>query len=105
MFADTHLMDVTRLTTLARPLSSIFLSISFLYLLTLTPAPTSCLFRSLRNRWRPDRTLPPAGSPRLDGNLLLGILAGTFVLLQSNTACTIYLFAGLFCSAFGHRPL
>ena len=103
MFADTHLMDVTRLTTLARPLSSIFLSIPFLYLLTLAPAPTACLTRALRNRWRPNKTLTPAGNPPLDGHLLLGILVGTFVLLQSNTVNMI--FVGLFCSAFAHRPL
>ena len=103
MFTDTHLMDVTRLTTLAHPLSNLFLSIPFLYLLTLAPAPTVCLFRSLRDRWRPNRTLPPARSPRLDGHLLLGILAGTLVLLQSNMAYMI--FVGLFCSAFAHRPL
>ena len=105
MFADTHLMDITRLTTLAHPLSSIFLSIPFLYLLTLAPAPTACLFRSLRDRWRRGKALPPAGNPPLDGHLLLGILAGAFILLQSNTAYMIYLFVGLFCSPFAHRPL
>jgi hypothetical protein len=103
MFADTHLMDVTRLTALAHPLSNIFLSIPFLYLLTLTPAPTACLFRALRNRWKPNKILTPAGNPRLDGHLLLGILAGVLVLLQSNLAYMI--FVGLFCSAFAHRPL
>jgi hypothetical protein len=103
MFADTHLMDVTRLTALAHPLSNIFLSIPFLYLLTLATAPTACLFRSLRDRWRPNRTLPPAGNPPLDGHLLLGILAGILVLLQSNMAYMI--FVGLFCSTFAHHPL
>ena len=105
MFAHTHLMDVTRLTALARPLSSMFLSIPFLYLLTLTPALTRCLLRSRSGRWKPNKTLTPAGNPRLDGNLLLGILAGAFVLLQSNMAYMIYLFIGLFSSASAHRPL
>jgi hypothetical protein len=105
MFADTHLIDVTRLTTLAHPLSNIFLSIPFLYLLTQAPALTRCLLRSLRDRWRPGKTLAPGGNPPLDGHLLLGILAGAFVLLQSNTAYMIYLFIGLFCSPFAHRPL
>jgi len=103
MFADNHLMDVTRLTTLAHPLSNLFLSIPFLYLLTLTRGPIACLFRALRNRWRRNKTLTPTGNPRLDGHLLLGILAGTLVLLQSNMAYMI--FVGLFCSAFAHRPL
>ena len=103
MFADTHLIDVTRLTTLAHPLSSIFLSIPFLYLLTQAPALTRCLLRSLRDRWRPGKTLTPGGNPPLDGNLLLGILAGAVVLLQSNMAYMI--FVGLFCSASVHRPL
>ncbi|HXS12350.1 MAG TPA: hypothetical protein VN734_06590 [Acidobacteriaceae bacterium] len=105
MFADTHFMDVTRLTTLAHPLSSIFLLIPFLYLLALTPTPTTCLFRSLRDRWKPNKTLTPAGNPRLDERLFLGIMAGTFVLLQSNVAHTIYVFAVLSCLPFVHRPL
>jgi len=103
MFADTHLMDVTRLTTLGYQLSYIYLFIPFLYLFMLSP--TACLFGPADDRLTSSKPLAPAGNSRPDTNLLLGILAGTFVLLQSTVPGMIYLSAHLLYSAFAHRPL
>ena len=103
MFADTHLMDVTRLTTLGHPLPYIFLAVPFLYFLTLTPS--ACVFGPLDDLLTSNKSLTTSNNPRFDRRLLLGILAGTFVLLQSNTANMVYISIGLFHSAFARRPL
>jgi len=103
MFADLHLLEVTRLTTLGYPPSYLYLAISLLYLFTLSP--TACLFGPADDRLISSKSLAPAGNPRPDTNLLLGILAGTFVLLQSTVPGMIYLSAHVLYSAFAHRPL
>lgn len=51
-----------------------------------------------------NKVLPP-GDSGIDEPLLLGILTGTFVLLQSNAADTVYLAAHLLYAALAHRPL
>lgn len=56
-----------------------------------------------------NKSLAPATASRAtqfpDQRLLLGILAGSFVLLQSNVPGTIYLFAHLLYAAFSHHAL
>ena len=101
MFADTHLMDVTRLNTLGQPLPHIFFAVPFLYLLTLASA--ACLpFTDLLTSNKPSTT---PTNPRPDRNLLLGIVAGTYVLWQSTLPDAVWLSLRLFYSAFAHRPL
>jgi hypothetical protein len=104
MFTDMHLLDATRLTTLDHPLAYIFLVIPFLYALTVAPAP--CSFRPLNGPSASKQGPAPSTNPGFDQRLLLGILTGTFVLLQSNVANMVaYLSAGLFYSAVFHRAL
>jgi hypothetical protein len=102
MFADTHLIDVTRLSTLGYPLPYLFLVLPFLYLFTLTP--TACIFRPLADPSTSNKPLTLA-TPRFDQQFLLGMLAGTFVLLQSNVAGMACASIGLFYSVLSHRPL
>jgi len=103
MFTDIHLLDATRLMTLGQPLPYIFLAIPLLYLFTLAPA--TCPFGPPGDLLTSNKLLPPASNPRLDPRMLLGILAGTFVLAQSTLADMLYLTAGLFYSALSHHPL
>ncbi len=100
MFSSLHLADTTRLMGLGHPLPYIFLALPFLYLFTLAPA--TCLFRSSGDLLTSNKLL---SDPRLDPRFPLGVLAGAFVLLQSNTASVVYLCFGLLFSAFAHRPL
>ena len=101
MFADIHYLDATRLTTLGNPLDWIYFVVPLIYILASTPP--ACLFR--HNPLTSNKVDTPSTNPSFDQNLLFGIMAGTFVLLQSNAANMVYLSIGLFCSAFAHRPL
>jgi len=88
---------------LGYPLLYIFLAVPLLYLFTL--APTTCPFGPANYLLTSNKSLTPASNRRFDTNLLLGILAGTFVLLQSTVPSMIYQSAHLLYSAFTHRPL
>ena len=104
MFTDMHLLDATRLTTLAPPFPYyLFLTIPFLYLFTQSPA--AYRFRPLPDRLASNKRPSPTRNSPVDQPFLLGILAGTFVLLQSNLANMVYLSAGLLYSALAHHPL
>jgi hypothetical protein len=103
MFSYTHLADTTRLMGIGYPLPYIFLAIPFLYLFTSTP--TACLFRPFSDLLISNKSLTAAGNPSLDPRFLLGFLAGSFALLQSNLPDMMYRSAALFYSAFAHRPL
>jgi hypothetical protein len=107
MFTDIHLLDATRLMTLGQPVPYIFLAIPLLYLFTLAPAtcPSGPPTDLLTSNKLPSNKLLPPPNPRLDPRLLLGILAGTFVLAQSTLADTLYLTASLIYSALSHHPL
>ena len=103
MFTDIHLLDATRLMTLGQPLPSIFLAIPLLYLFTLAPA--TCPFGPPGDLLTSNKLLTPANNPFLDPRMLLGILAGTFVLAQSTVADMLYHTVGLIYSALSHHPL
>jgi len=103
MFADTHLIDITRLSTLGHPSPYIYLAIAFLWLLPRTPA--AFLFHDHANLLTSNKPLPPSGNPHFNLRFLLGIVTGTFVLLHSNAANTLYLSLTLLHSTLSHRPL
>jgi hypothetical protein len=103
MFSYIHFADTARLMGLGYPLPYIFLFIPFAYLFAL--APTICPFGPPSDLLTSNKTLTAARNPHFDPRLLLGILAGSFVLLQSTVPNMIYLSAHLLHSAFTHRPL
>ena len=103
MFSYIHLADTTRLMSLGYPLPYIFLAIPCLYLFTL--APTACPCGPASYLLTSNKSSAPTGDRRFDANLTLGILAGTFVLMQSTVPGMIYLSAHLLYSAIAHRPL
>jgi hypothetical protein len=102
MFSYLHLADTTRLMGLGYPLPYILLAIPFAYLFT---TPAGCLFQPVRDPLTSNKSLATAGSPRLDSQFFLGLLAGSSVLLHSYVANMVYLSAALLFSAFSHRPL
>jgi hypothetical protein len=99
MFSYLHLADTTRLMGFGYPLPYIFLVIPFAYLFT---TPAAFLFQPFSDRSKSTRILATSGNPGLDPQLLLGILAGSSVLLHSYAANAVYLSVGLL---FAHRPL